>query len=76
MGVPAVVSGAPADIDDLVLVTWNSLDEDTGQEEAVEEGPLQWCARAQRLPAEGDNALLFLDQIGTPWALVWATGAL
>lgn len=67
------MTGVPATADDLVRVTWHSLDEDTGEEEPVEE-EARWCARAGRFPADGDEALLLIDGTADPWAMVWATG--
>lgn len=69
MGVAATVDGAPSGADDTLDVLYVT---ETG-EPASEQG-LRWATRGGALPADGDDALLFLDSLGDPWALVWPSG--
>jgi hypothetical protein len=69
MGVAATVDGAPSGADDTLDVLYVT---ETG-EQASEQG-LRWATRGGALPADGDDALLFLDSLGDPWALVWPSG--
>lgn len=69
MGVAATVSVAPSSADDTLDVFHTT---DAG-ERADEQG-LRWASRGGALPAVGDDALLFLDSLGDPWAVVWPSG--
>jgi hypothetical protein len=70
MGVAAVVERAPADIDDTIGLSWET------NAEMGHERDVRWSCRDGMLPAEGDDAILFLDSQGDPWALVWGTAAI
>lgn len=69
-GVPAVVRVAPANTDDTLVVSWSSIDEEDGDERTIEETCL-WVRRGTALPVVGDAALLLIDTIGDPYALVF-----
>jgi hypothetical protein len=71
-GTSATVLIAPDDALAPLTVQWTSYAHD-GTESPGEEGPLRWASNG-RLPVEGDDALLFVDELGDPWAIVWATG--
>jgi hypothetical protein len=74
MGIAATVTHAPANADDLLDVQWTSPRDGQDGEEVVRERDLRWVSTS-RLPAVGDDALLFVDSQGDPWAFVWATGS-
>jgi hypothetical protein len=74
MGIAATVTHAPSDADDLLDVEWTSPRDGEDGEEVVGERDLRWVSTS-RLPAVGDDALLFVDSQGDPWAQVFATGA-
>jgi hypothetical protein len=73
MGIAATVSRAPSDADDTLDLHWLSPRDGEDGEESVGEKDLRWVSTS-RLPAEDDDALLFIDSLGDPWAFVWATG--
>jgi hypothetical protein len=74
MGIAATVSRAPSDADDTLDLHWLSPRDGEDGEESVGEKDLRWVSTS-RLPIVGDDALLFVDSLGDPWAFVWATGA-
>jgi hypothetical protein len=74
MGIAATVSSAPTNVADTLDLHWLSPRDGADGEEVVRERDLRWVATSQ-LPAVGDDALLFIDSLGDPWAFVWATGA-
>lgn len=65
----AVVSTAPADVDDTLSVTVDALDE--GQHEYV----AKWDARGALLPEVGDEALVQFDEEGDAWVVTWWSAA-
>jgi hypothetical protein len=69
-GVTATVSRAPANAADTLEVEWTSIDEEDGDERQIAE-ECMWVRRGTTLPSIGDHALLLLDTVGDPWALVW-----
>jgi hypothetical protein len=75
MGVYATVSRAPAGPDDTLDVLWVSASDGVEPEGQGEETDLRWASRGGVLPAVGDDALLFIDSRGDPWAVCWPSGA-
>lgn len=73
-GVACRVVIPPQDATEPISVEWTLFDRD-GVERIASEDGVQWAAAGANLPALGDAALLLIDDQGTPWALVWATGA-
>jgi hypothetical protein len=75
MGVYATVSRAPAGPDDTLDVLWVSASDGVEPEGQGEETDLRWAGRGGVLPDVGDDALLFTDSRGDPWAVCWPSGA-
>jgi hypothetical protein len=69
MGVACTVDVAPSGADGTLDVLYTT---DAG--EMADEKGLRWASRGGVLPIEGDDALLFLDSLGDPWAIVWPSG--
>lgn len=73
LGVRARITVAPLDADDALVVEWAAPASDDVAEEGAPETVTLWVGNG-RLPAVGDDALLIVDSVGDPWAIVAATG--
>ena len=73
-GASATVTVAGDELD-LITVEWEAPQDGDHPAETVTQPRCMWASNG-RLPTPGDRAILLLDDVGDPFVMVFATGAI